>query len=91
LNAYIDLYADAVEKKKIRFDNVADLDRAVRLLSHVRGEASSISVTHATVSLEVMQRRHAEARAMVAARVDDLSAGVLGGPTDDEIATGESG
>ena len=78
LSAYIDLYADAVAQKKVRFDCIADLDKAVRLLAFVRGQADSIKQTHTTVSLEIMQARHKSARAYVGATVDDGVAGVLG-------------
>lgn len=78
LSAYIGLYDDAVQKKKVRFDTIADLERAVRLLAFVQGRAESIKQTHTTVSLEIMQGRHARLKAQVVAQVDDQVAGVLG-------------
>lgn len=78
LRAYIDLFADAVEKKTLKHDSVADLDKAVRLLAFVRGQAESTKHVHVSVSLEAMQARHRELRQLVAARVDDDVAGVIG-------------
>jgi hypothetical protein len=78
LTAYIDLYADAVAKKRVRYDSIGDLEKAVRLLAFVRGQAESIKQTHTTVSLEIMQARHKAARAYVGGTVDDSVAGVLG-------------
>ena len=77
LRAYVELFADAIESKTIRHDSLADLDRAVRLLAYVRGQVESIKATHTTLSLEVLQRRHAEMRA-VAQDMDDAVAGVIG-------------
>jgi hypothetical protein len=78
LESYIDLYADAVAQRKVRFDSIGDLEKAVRLLAFVRGQAESIKQTHTTVSLEIMQARHKAARAYVGGTVDDGVAGVLG-------------
>jgi hypothetical protein len=78
LMAYIELFADAIEKGSVRHDCVADLDKAVRLLQFVRGQAESIKSTHATISLELMQSRHRELRAQMAATLDDDVAGVIG-------------
>jgi AcrR family transcriptional regulator len=78
LGAYIDLFADAVEKGNIRHDTLADLERAVRLLQFVRGQAESIKSTHTTISLERMQIRHRELRDLMAATLDDEVAGVIG-------------
>jgi hypothetical protein len=78
LTRYIALFAEAVERGTLRHDTVADLDKAVRLLSHVRGEASTVTATHTTVTLEVMQQRHKALREYVREQVDDEVAGVLG-------------
>lgn len=77
LRAYIDLFADAVERRAIRYDTVADLDKAIRLLAFVRGQAESTKHTHVTVSLDVMQRRHLERRQLAGAHDDDDVAGVI--------------
>jgi hypothetical protein len=78
LRAYIDLFAEAVEKRTVRYDTIADLDKAIRLLAFVRGQAESTKHVHVSVSLEAMQARHRELRQLVASRVDDDVAGVLG-------------
>ena len=77
LVAYIDLFAEAVEKRTLKHESVHDLDKAVRLLAYVRGQAESIKATHATVTLDVMMQRHAGQRAAAHARIDDEVAGVL--------------
>jgi hypothetical protein len=77
LLAYIGLFRDAVEKRTLKHDSVHDLDKAVRLLAFVEGRADSIKATHTTVTLEVMQARHRQAREMVAHKVDDEAAGVI--------------
>jgi hypothetical protein len=78
LTAYIELFAAAVDRGELRHDTVADLDKAVRLLAFVRGQAESVRSTHTTISLEVMQRRHGELRAMAARTIDDAVSGVVG-------------
>lgn len=78
LVAYIDLIGEAVEKRTLKHETIADLDKAVRLLAYVRGQAESTKHTHVTVSLDVMQRRHAQFRHYVATKIDDDVAGVLG-------------
>jgi len=79
LLAYVELFAEAVERRTIRYDSIADLDKAIRLLAYVRGQAESSKHVHVSVSLEAMQKRHRELRAHVATRVDDDVAGVIGG------------
>lgn len=81
LLAYIDHFADAVEKRSIRHDTIADLDKAIRLLAYVRGQAESTKHVHVSVSLEAMQKRHREYRAHVVDVVDDEVAGVIGAGT----------
>ena len=78
LDVYIAQFAAAIEKRRVRFDTIADFERAVRLRAFVMGQAESIKQTHTTVSLEIMQARHKQARAYVATTVDDAVAGVLG-------------
>lgn len=58
--------------------SVNDLDKAVRLLAFVRGQADSIKQTHTTISLEVMQERHKGMRMKAVRQLDDDVAGVLG-------------
>jgi hypothetical protein len=79
LKAYLDQFADAVEKRSVRYDTIADFERAVRLLAFVRGQAESSRHTHVTVSLEVMAARHKAMRQTVDAHMDDEVAGVIGG------------
>lgn len=79
LRAYLDQFAEAVEHKRVRYDTIADFERAVRLLAFVRGQAESTKHTHVTVSLEVMAARHKAMRATVDAHMDDEVAGVIGG------------
>jgi hypothetical protein len=79
LRAYLDQFAEAVEKRSVRYDTIADFERAVRLLAFVRGQAESTRHTHVTVSLEVMAARHKAMRATVDAHMDDEVAGVIGG------------
>jgi hypothetical protein len=86
LVAYIDLFADAVEKRTLRHDTIADLDKAIRLLAYVRGQAESTKAVHVSISLDAMQQRHREYRAHVIDVVDDEVAGVIGagsGSADD--------
>lgn len=99
LVAYIELFAEAVEKRSVRFDTIADLDKAIRLLAFVRGQADSTKHVHVSVTLEAMQKRHRELRAHVQNVVDDDVAGVLGagsplgdalGPADDDEGEGEA-
>jgi len=78
LTEYIGQFADAVEKGMCRLDTVADLDRAVRLLAFVRGQAESVSQVRQTISLEVMQEKHSRSREYVRAHVNDAVAGVIG-------------
>ena len=78
LDTYIGQFADAIARRRVRFDTIADFERAVRLRAFCLGQADSIKQTHVTVSLEIMQQRHKAARAYVGETVDDAVAGVLG-------------
>ena len=78
LERYIAQFAEAIDKRRVRFDTIKDFEIAVRLRAFVMGQAESIKQTHTTVSLEIMQARHKQARAYVATTVDDAVAGVLG-------------
>jgi hypothetical protein len=77
LEAYIEAFAKAVDSGDVRHDSVADLDKAVRLLAFVRGQADSTKQVHHTVTLDVMQQRHKALRTSLAS-ADDVTAGVLG-------------
>jgi hypothetical protein len=79
LRAYIDLMADAVEKGTIRHDSIVDLDKAIRLLAFVRGQAEHRSEVRAVMSLELIAQRHRAFRERVTTRLDNEVAGVLGG------------
>jgi hypothetical protein len=78
LDCYIGQFADAIARRRVRFDTIADFERAVRLRAFVLGQADSIKQTHVTVSLDIMQARHKEMRHRVNAQVDDAVAGVMG-------------
>lgn len=74
---YVALFDDQLRAKKVRADSVGDLDKAVRLLAFVRGEADSRRVTHTHVSLEVMQQRYERSRRQVIDATGEDVTGVL--------------
>lgn len=74
---YLDHFSEAVRLKQVRFDTVADLDKAVRLLAFVRGQHESTKTVRHVVSLDTMQARHREHRAHLTQQLDDNVAGVL--------------
>lgn len=70
LDDYITQFDKALSEGRVRCDNLADLNTALRLRQFLLGEADSRSELHVTVSLEALQARHLEARR----RVDVLDA-----------------
>jgi hypothetical protein len=91
LRAYIDLMAEAVEKRTIRHDSIVDLDKAIRLLAFVRGQAEHRSEVRAVVSLDVIAQRHRQFRDRVATRFDNEVAGVLGGGSPSADVAADAG
>lgn len=88
LEAYLALFAEAVQQRKVRYDCVADFDRAVRLLAFVRGEAEQRKEMRHVLSLEELQRRHMDARRL-AEHADPELAGVIGLPGDERVLVDE--
>jgi hypothetical protein len=74
---YLALFERQLRDGRVRADAVGDLDKAVRLLAFVRGQAESTKHVSHTVTLDMMQARHKAMRNLTS-RVDDQIAGVLG-------------
>lgn len=77
LLAFIEKFSVAVELNKVKCDSMADLERAIRLLAFVRGQAESTKHVKVTLSLDELSKKHSTYRANVRATVDDRVAGVL--------------
>lgn len=67
----------AILAGRVKCDNMSDVDKALRALAFVRGEADSRREVHTTVSLDVLQSRHHEARARAERLAPDEVTGVL--------------
>ena len=78
LTDYLELFDKQLREGKVRADSAADLERCIRLLSHVRTEQAQSRAPTSEITLESMQRRHRELREHVRATVDDAICGVLG-------------
>lgn len=75
---YLDLFDRCVRRGAVRSDALADLDKAVRLLAFVRGQADQRTEKHVTVTLQSLQDKHSAYRARVAPIGDEV-AGVISG------------
>jgi len=58
IDAYLLGFAEALQDKRVRFDNAADFNTMVRLKEFVLGNADSRQEIHAALSLETLQDRH---------------------------------
>jgi hypothetical protein len=75
---YLDLCDTQLQLGRIKADTVGDIDKAIRTLAFVRGQADSRREVRTTVSLEVLQAKHASYRVTASPSDEDLVAGVLG-------------
>jgi hypothetical protein len=58
IDTYLLGFAEALQDKRVRFDNAADFNTMVRLKEFVLGNADSRQEIHAALSLETLQDRH---------------------------------
>lgn len=78
LEKYLVHFEEAVDQKLIKRESMADVERAIRLLAFVKGQADShkkITVVH---TLDELARKHASVRAHATQIEDNGVAGVIG-------------
>lgn len=76
LDRFTAVFSRNLYKDRVRADNIADLDKALRLREFLLGHADTRGETQHVISLDEMQKRHREAREK-AAELDPAEAGLV--------------